>query len=354
MMVNKKKINLLRFNRLIADPRAVFLFSVLLVVVLFFFYRSATASQLVTYHQVVMDTSVELRFETRPGINPEELRDQVFSEMERLELIFSRSKLNSEISEINRRAGQTEVTTGPEMTELLTETFYYAEISEGSFDPTIAPLVDLWGFLGQHYHLPDQEELAEFLPLVDYSKVQFDQYDSTLKFAEQQMALELGGIAKGYIVDRALGLLIAAGIENAFINAGGDIATIGGRPDGTPWRIGIRHPRDSNRIIAVLPVMEGAVVTSGDYERFFEVNGTSYHHILDPKSGMPAAGLSSVTIMAETTTAADALSTAVFVSGPDQGLRIIERLPGVEGILITSGFDILVSSGLSGLVELNN
>jgi FAD:protein FMN transferase len=143
------------------------------------------------------------------------------------------------------------------------------------------------------------------------------------------------------------------GVENAFVNVGGDIGMIGVKPDGNPWRIGIRNPRNDTNIIAVLPAFDGAVVTSGDYERVFEVDGKTYHHILDPKDGMPARVLASVTIAADTAIAADALSTAVFVMGPVEGMSLIESLPGVEGILITPDLEIIVSSGLHERAELN-
>ena len=167
-------------------------------------------------------------------------------------------------------------------------------------------------------------------------------------------SLDLGGIAKGYIVDRGLALLAQAGVENAFLNAGGDIAILGTKPDGTPWRVGIRHPRGADHYIAVLSMTGGAVVTSGDYERTFEAGGQRYHHILDPSTGYPAGDLTSVTITAPTATEADALSTAVFVLGPERGLALVESLPGVEAVLVTRDLEIMVSTGLVGKIELGS
>jgi len=188
--------------------------------------------------------------------------------------------------------------------------------------------------------------------LVDYTVLEIDRELSTVYLPVTGMALELGGIAKGYIVDQTMQVLLAEGIEHAYVNAGGDIGLIGTKSDGSPWRIGVRHPRDANKIIAVLSASGGAVVTSGDYERAFIEAGISYHHILNPKTGMPARELTSVTIIAKTAIEADALSTTIFVLGPLKGMALIEQLTGVEGILITPDLQVLISSGLQGLVEL--
>ena len=148
------------------------------------------------------------------------------------------------------------------------------------------------------------------------------------------MAIDLGGIAKGYAVDRALRVLKAAGVSSSLVDAGGDIGLLGSKPNGAPWRIGVQHPRDMREMIAVIEIDSGSVATSGDYERFFEHEGRHYHHILDPRSGYPARGLVSVTIIAPTCGLADALSTAVFVLGPEAGMQLLRRLPQAEGLLI--------------------
>jgi thiamine biosynthesis lipoprotein len=165
--------------------------------------------------------------------------------------------------------------------------------------------------------------------------------------------IDLGGIAKGYVVDRAVDVLRQSGITSASVDAGGDIRLIGGKPGGRPWRVGVRHPRERDRIIAVLELLDSAVVTSGDYERYFMLGGTRYHHLLDPDTGLPAAGLASVTVVAADATTADALSTTVFVMGRERGLALIESLPGVEAILVTAELDVILSSGLVGKVTVS-
>ncbi len=320
--------------------------------IFFIYYYNSPAEKLYQYYHVTMDTQVELLLLNNSSHNAELVSDAVFAEMERLENIFSRSLQDSEINLINRSAGIEPAAVSHEMLYVVSQANYYAQLSEGAFDPTIAPLIDLWGFLGQAYRVPSEAEILTALPLVNYSLVQIDNSRQSIYLPEKKMALELGGIAKGYIIDRALDILTAAGVEHAFINAGGDIGLLGSKPGGSPWQIGVRHPREENKIIAVLPVTHGAVVTSGDYQRAFVEEGTKYHHLLNSKSGMPARELVSVTIYAATALEADALSTTVFLLGPVKGMALIEAMPGVEGILITPALEILISHGLADLVEL--
>ncbi len=337
----------------LSSPRYLFLVMAALLLVIYLVFRSNPGDQMHSFYRVILDTSVELQISAASSAEAELIRDDVFAEMERLEKLFSRSLSGSDVSAINLRAGLGPVSVDQEVFFVTVQALNYSEISNGAFDPTVAPLIDLWGFLGQAYRLPAPEEIDRLLPLVDYRLVEFDDESLELYLPEEAMALELGGIAKGYILDRALAVIRNAGVEHAFVNVGGDIGMIGVKPDGNPWRIGIRNPRNDSNIIAVLPAFDGAVVTSGDYERVFEVDGKTYHHILDPKNGMPARMLASVTIAAETAIAADALSTAVFVMGPVEGMALVEKLPGVEGIIITPDLEIMVSSGLQELAELN-
>jgi FAD:protein FMN transferase len=320
---------------------------------LYLYFQGRPAGNLFQYFRVTMDTSVELQLSAGSKKEAEELKDLVYGEMERLELLFSRSIAGSDVSRINRAAGSEPVKVSEEVFHVTGRALYYAGISGGAFDPTIAPVIDLWGFLGQEYMVPDRGELEDILPYVDFSLLDLGPEDQTIYLPLPEMSIELGGIAKGFIIDQAVQVLINSGVRYAFINAGGDIALIGTRPDGSPWQIGVRHPREANKIIAVIPVVGAAVVTSGDYERSFTRDGVSYHHIIDPETGMPARSLVSVTIIAESAMEADALSTTVFILGPVEGMDLIEQLPGVEGILITPEMEILVSGGLLESVELH-
>jgi len=350
--VKNKQKNTLK-NKLSSLP-VIMLFLVLVITAaLVMSSLGRSVDQLEVQHRVLMDTAVEIRYLPPVKSGDHGLIEAVVEEMERLETIFSRSISDSEISQINHLAGVAPAPVSSEVVYVIDRAIYYSLISGGAFDPTIAPLVDLWGFHGQAYRLPDPEEIRDALEHIDYTKVSIDPGNAEIYLPEKNMALELGGIAKGYIVDRALEILRDKGVESAFINAGGDIGLIGARPDGSSWRIGIRHPADENRVIAVIPAAGGAVVTSGNYERTFQVDGVSYHHLLDPASGYPAGELSSVTIRAASALEADALSTAVFIMGPEKGLQLVEELPGVEGVFITVDLEVLISSGLVDQVELN-
>jgi len=325
----------------------------MLILGAYIYSQTLDAASTFTYHHVTMDTMVELRFQSDSRRAAEEIRDQVFAEIERLEKLFSRTIEESDVVAVNRQAGRSEVAVSPEVFYVVEQSLYYAGLSEGAFDPTVAPLVDLWGFMDDaEQRVPEQDEISRALNLVDYRLVEILPAKNEIFLPVENMALELGGIAKGYIVDRTLEVLDEAGVEHAFVNAGGDIGLIGTRPDGEPWRIGVRNPRLEQELIAIIPGEDMAVVTSGDYERTFEKDGVKYHHILDPESGKPARYLAGVTITAPTALKADVLSTAVFVLGPEKGMELIESLGEVEGILITPELDIYVSSGLEDAAEI--
>lgn len=334
-------------------PRLLFFITglaVLIGAVLFTTGRGSPEGQSFNFHYMAMDTTIELQIQAESRREAEDLSGKLFAEIKRLEALLSRTAPGSDLDLVNRMAGKEAVVVSPDTLAVARLAVQYARLTEGAFDPTIAPLMDLWGFLGRQFQVPGSAELEGVLPLVDYSLVEIDSVGSTIYLPRAGMSLDFGGIAKGYIVDRGLELLSAAGIRSAFLNAGGDIGLLGSRPDGTPWRIGVRHPREDDRFSAVLPLSGGAVVTSGDYERFFEKGGVRYHHLLDPGTGQPARALSSVTVIAPSAVEADALSTAIFVLGPERGLLLVEQLPGVEAVLVTAGMEVLISTGLQEII----
>lgn len=345
---NKKNGPLTRFMK------PAYVIPALIVLLLFGYLYSRTfyTVNTFTYTHMTMDTVVELRFQA-PGVRAaEEIRDKVFGEIERLEKLFSRSIPGSDVVAVNENAGHRAVKVSPEVFYVTEQALEFAELTEGAFDPTVAPLTDLWGFFSDYeYRVPDPEEIKDTLPLVNYALVELEPGDRTIFLPRSGMGLELGGIAKGFIVDRTLEILAEAGVNNAYVNAG-DIGLLGTRPDGEPWRIGVRNPRDQRGMIAVLPLINKSVDTSGDYERAFEEDGVRYHHILDPETGMPAQALASVTVIADTTMEADVLSTAAFVMGPDRGFKLIEELPGIDGIFVTPELEITYTSGLEDSIEL--
>jgi thiamine biosynthesis lipoprotein ApbE len=284
--------------------------------------------------------------------------ESAFEEIRRIDRLLSTYKENSEISDVNRRAHKEPVAVGDDFRVVAAASRRFHELSRGRFDPSVYPLMRLWGFTRKQGRVPTEAELAETLPLVDFGKVALDEEARSIGFGREGMALDFGGIAKGYSVDRAVGVLKKLGVENAIIDAGGNFYALG-KPEGREsWQAGIRHPLRGDEIIARLSVKDMGMATSGNYERFFEIDGKKYCHIMDPRIGRPVELMLSVTVIAQTAMEADALSTAVFVLGGKEGMQLVESLPEVEAIIMVpdsgspGGFRIILSSGLAEKVEL--
>ncbi|HHY37571.1 MAG TPA: FAD:protein FMN transferase [Clostridia bacterium] len=292
--------------------------------------------------EFMMDTVVTVK---AFGASQEAL-SEAFDVMRRVDALMNRYSEDSDIGLLNLHAGREPVRLSDDTMECLEEAIRYAKISDGAFDPTLGPLIDLWGIGKRADFIPSREEIERALKLRGIDKIVLDPKTETGFLKVEGMKVDLGGIAKGFAVDRAALALKRRGIRSAIIDAGGNVYVIGKKPDGSEWRVGIRHPRKSDRMIAVVEVSDTAVVTSGDYQRYFEKNGVRYHHIFDPATGEPARKLISCTIICPSSTRADALSTAVFVLGPDLGMDLVERLPDVEAVLVTPRGEVLVSSGL--------
>ena len=262
--------------------------------------------------------------------------DDCFALIEEAEAALSRTDPDSELAALNANGGG-QVSDGT--AELISAALSIAAQTDGAFDPTIGRVSALWAFGAVTPSLPDANVLADALSAVDYRGVTVGA-DGQVAFALPGMQLDLGAIAKGEIADRLVALLRARGIEHAILNLGGNVAVLGGNPDGTPYRIGVRDPRgDAQDVLLTLALIDGAVVTSGIYERGFALDGRYYHHILDPKTGYPAdSGLRSVTVITQSGTRADALSTAFFVLGLDASLALLETEPfsDCEAIFVTN------------------
>lgn len=270
----------------------------------------------------------------------------VMAEMHRIDAAFSPYKEDSELSRVNRQAARGWTTVSGELFELLTRSRRMSELTGGAFDVTYASV-------GRYYDYragrrPDDEHIRQALEAIDYRYVELDPDGRRVRYAHPEVYVDLGGIAKGYAVDRAIALLREAGVGQASVSAGGDSYILGDRR-GEPWTVGIRDPRNEEGMVAVLPLLDTAVSTSGDYERFFEQDGVRYHHILDPATGRSARGSWSVTILGPDTTFTDALSTSVFVLGPERGLALIDRLPGIDAIIIDAEGRLRYSAELESL-----
>jgi thiamine biosynthesis lipoprotein len=300
---------------------------------------------------LMMGTVVEVTVSVPHGADGEALIEGARTEMERVVALFNPSNPESFVARLNRQPPDTPLAVGPdegEVLDVLEQALRISELSHGAFDITFASAGDLWRFDRENPSLPTPDEIARIPERIDYHRVVVDREGLTVTLLGEKTRIGLGGIAKGTVVDKGIAWLGSHGAEAALINAGGDIRGFGFKPDGEPWRVGLRHPREKGKLVpnVRLPVVDSAVVTSGDYERSFVIDGTRYHHILNPRTGMPATGLISVTLSAPTAELADALATAVFVLGPAEGLALAERTADVDAILITDDERILATSGV--------
>ena len=280
--------------------------------------------------------------------------DAVFAEFDRLEGLMSVWRDGSDVVRLNAAAGDHPVPVSAEVREALLIAYQVSEWTGGKFDVTFAALSGLWKFDYQDKDdsIPDRAEVLRRLPLINYRDVIIDERAGTAFLKRTGMRVNLGGIGKGYAVDRAVGILRHRGFRDFMIRAGGDLYVAGYRGD-RAWRLGIRDPRGpADRSFAALDLSDGTFSTSGDYERFFMKDGRRYHHILDLTVGEPARGCRSVTLVTDHAVIDDALAKGVFILGPDAGMALIERLPGVEGVIVSDKNAVLESSGLKNRLKL--
>ncbi len=288
------------------------------------------------------------------GRHAKEALVAVQCEAQRLERMFSRFREDSEIHAINQSAGEQCVSVSPETYEVLSRAVGFSKTSSGSFDATIGPLVDLWDY--KHAcAAPEDEKIRQAHLLVNYLDLILDPENRTAMLRKKEQSVDLGGIGKGYASDRFMEIFQQHGISSAYSNIGGNVSTLGNKPDGSPWRVGLRHPRKQD-LLGAVEVTGKAVVTSGDYERFFiNSEGKRFHHILNPLTGYPAeSGLISVTVIAQSAMTADALSTAVFVAGLQRGLDILGNYPQAEAVLITADLKVFATKGLKARFQTAN
>lgn len=297
-----------------------------------------------------MGTDIELIASEPDEAKVEKAFDLAIKEMERIEMEMSEWREGTYVSAINQKAGKESVAVPDELFNVIFSAQKVSGLSDGAFDISWAAMRGMWKFKKGEERIPSSEEISNKLPLINYKNIELDESKRTVFLKKEGMAIGLGGIAKGYAVDKAMEILLKHGITNAIVKAGGDMR-IQGTDDNKPWDIGIQHPRNKNQALAALHLSNISISTSGDYERFFIKDGVLYHHIIDPKTAMPARGCMSVTILAPDTMTSDALSTAVFVLGPDKGMQLIKLLPGIEGIIVDSEGKIQYSPGIDYIEE---
>ncbi|MCA9752382.1 MAG: FAD:protein FMN transferase [Gemmatimonadetes bacterium] len=285
----------------------------------------------------VMGTLAELKVVSDDPVTAREALDRAFARLREIEALTTSYSETSEPARLARANGAWVEGVSPEVDEILTLGLRIAAESDGAFDPTAGALVAAWGW-PEDPALPDSATVAAAVATVGWRDVERAERAPgriAWRLGRPGMKLDLGGVAKGWAVDRAADVLLGVS-DHCIVNAGGDLVVRGHRPDGKAWLIGVQDPRDASRIFLKLRLPDGtAVATSGDYQRFFEVDGVRYHHLLDPRTGWPAREVHSATVIAPDCATADAWATAAFVLGAEAGIAALERQPDLEGLLVT-------------------
>ena len=302
--------------------------------------------------ETIMGTLVEIKavVAERPAEETDRAVEAAFDAVRLVDSLMSTYNEDSELSRVNREAHKEPVQISPETTEVIARAIELSGKTDGAFDITVMPLLEIWGFAkGSEKSVPTQTLIEEKLQLVGYNLIELDRVNREIRLKAQGATISLGGIAKGYAVDAAVSSLVAAGVDSAIVNAGGDLYCLGKKTPGQGWQVGVRNPAAKNALLGHVRIADKAIATSGDYENYFMVDGVRYSHILDPRTGRPSAGgPHSVTVVADTCADADALATAVFVLGRTDGLALLEKLPGTEGFVVTGNEASLETAATSG------
>ncbi|MGU9538593.1 FAD:protein FMN transferase [Clostridium tepidum] len=263
---------------------------------------------------------------------------------------------SSEVNKINKNAGIAPVKVSKNTLDVVKASLMYSEKTKGSFDITVEPLVSLWGIGTDKARIPSKDEINNALKLVNYRDIIINEKQSTILLKRKGQSIDLGAIAKGYTADELKKILLNYNVSSAFLSLGGNVYVLGNKPDKTPWKIGVQNPLEPRgNYLGIVSVSDKSVVTSGNYERFFEKEGKRYHHIFDTKTGYPAEkGLISVSIISDNSIDGDALSTSVYTLGLDEGKKLIESLKDVEAVFVTNDKKVYITSGLKDIFKLTN
>ncbi len=310
----------------------------ILIAVLIFYGFIVACSKQNTFSETrfLLGTDVEIKVIAKNKPAAQRAINTAFSEIEGIEKITSSFIEGNELALLNKAGSSGNC----ELFNIIDESLYFSRLTNGAFDITVSPLIKLWGFkIGKH-KVPTDSEIKEILKIVGYQRIILDYKNKKVYLNKSR--IDLGGIAKGYAIDNAIKVLKTSGIKKGLVNAGGDIRFIGDKT----WSIGIQHPRMRSKLVKKIKLKNRAIVTSGDYERYFVENNKRYHHIINPVTGYPATECVSITVIANDALSADALATGLFVLGVTRGMRLIESLKDTEAIIIDSDGNIFTSEGI--------
>lgn len=303
--------------------------------------------------ELFMGTAVKI---TLYDHGSEDLLDMVFDHISEIENLVSINKEGTEIVQLNKNAGIKGVKLSDFSYNLIKSALEYSKLSDGGYDVSIGPLVKLWSIGLPEAKVPRDDEIEEAIKNIDYTKVNIDDSNNEVFLSEKGMMIDLGSIAKGYVADDIVNILKENEVERAIIDLGGNIYAMGTKNKSDNWKIGIQNPsEDRGQIVGTIEVADKSVVTTGTYERFIEEDKVRYHHVLNPKTGYPyETNIAGVTIVADRSVDADALSTLVFTKGLDEGLQLVEKLESVDAIFIMNDNSVYVTEGLKGNFKLTN
>lgn len=296
----------------------------------------------------MMGTIIQLKVYGKNANKANKAIDEVITKINEIENKMSVNIATSEINKINENSGIAETKVSEETFSVVEKAVEYSRLTEGAFDPSIEPIVKLWGIGTENARVPMQQEISRALELVNYKDINFDNNNLCIKLNKKNQAIDLGGIAKGYAADEINKIFTQNHIENAFVSLGGNVFVKGNKINGEKWNIGIQDPlKERNEYIGIVSVSNKSVVTSGNYERYFIKDGIRYHHIFDSSTGYPSKnGVISVTIISDKSIDGDALSTSMYILGVEKGRNLIEKLDGIDAIFVTEDKKIYATSGI--------
>ncbi|MFP4135596.1 MAG: FAD:protein FMN transferase [Candidatus Acetothermia bacterium] len=316
--------------------------------------KTAKGQTTVSTTRPAMGTFVEIKATGEDESRLNEAVDKAYKKIAEVDETMSVFKEGSQVRELNRE-GRKELTVNPEVMEVLKRSKKIAELTDGSFDVTSAPLLDLWGFYGDELQVPSEEEIERTLKLIDHKELKLHEASGTVSLPDKRSAIDLGGVAKGYAVDKGIKLLKEEGLASGLINAGGDIRGFGSPEGKENWRVGLQDPTNEDELLAGMDLILPAVTTSGNYESFFTYRGSRLGHIIDPETGRPVEDVLSVSVLTEEAVMADGLSTAAFSQGAEEAVATASRLEDTELIYIKRSSNgrtqVELTEGLKGVVD---
>jgi len=307
---------------------------------------TTAAQKSYTHTLKLMGSRFDITVVAKDSLQAASYNEMAIKEITRIEKLISSWDPNSQTSEINRNAGRQSVKVDRELFGLIKRAIGISKLTDGAFDISYASMDAIWKFDGSMTTIPSAGSIKKSVANVGYQNIVLDEANSTVFLKLPGMKIGFGAIGKGYAADATKALLIENGVQSGIINAAGDMNTWGKQPNGEEWNIAITNPLNKNKVFAILPIKDGAVVTSGNYEKYVTFQGKRYSHIIDPRTGFPSSGIISATVFAPKAELADALATSVFVMGIEVGLNRINQLPRIECVIINDEGEIFTSDNI--------